>query len=505
MTGPRRLSIEALGAAIRGALADLAALLGPAGQAWLVGGAVRQALVGEPVEELDVAVPSGAIVLGRALADRRGGGFAVLDEERGVCRVPGPPPVDLADFRGPTLEADLHGRDVTVNALAVSVVALVASGAAVVEDPTGGLEDLAARRLRLCSPRAMADDPVRVLRAVRLALRPGWRLGKEVPGAARAAAPALIDVSAERVRDEIAAILGDPGSARGLRMLDRLGAMAALFPESGPMREASQPEPHRFDVWEHSLRAVEAADAIVAHPGTLGPHAGAAAEHLAEEMGDGLTRAHLLKLAALLHDVAKPETRSVAEGRIRFIGHEVVGAARAGEVARRLRLSGRAVATVERLVRHHLRPMHLAQSGEITRRARYRLHRDLGADARGLVILALADAAAVRGEEPAAVWAGPGGSVLRALMGGMAEAEEQAATPPLLRGKDVMEAFGLGPGPTVGRLLARAREAQALGLVSSREEALGYLAGGAASAEDRAPQGLPEGLSGAEPPGRDRS
>jgi poly(A) polymerase/tRNA nucleotidyltransferase (CCA-adding enzyme) len=489
--------MEILGADVRAALADIAALVGSVGRAWLVGGAVRQALLAEPVLELDVAVPSGAVALGRALADRRGAGFVVLDEERGVCRIPGALPVDLVDFRAPTLEADLQGRDVTVNALAVAVVPLVVTGVAPVEDATGGLADLVARRLRLCSPRALVDDPVRVLRVVRLAVAPGWRLGQDVEEAATAAAPALVDVSAERVRDELAAILGHPASGRGLRLLDHLGAMAVLLPESGPMRETSQPEPHRFDVWEHSLRTVEAADSIVAHPGTLGPHAAVVAQHLTEDMGDGLTRAHLLKLAALLHDVAKPSSRSVVDERIRFIGHEVVGAERAAAVAHRLRLSGRAVGTVERLVRHHLRPMHLAHSGEISRRARYRFHRDLGPDARDLILLALADASAVRGEEPAVVWAGPGeGSVLRQLMAGTVEAEQAATIRPLLRGEDVMEAFGLEPGPRVGRLLDRAREAQALGLVSSREEALGYLTGAGASGEESDPAGLLDGPGG---------
>jgi putative nucleotidyltransferase with HDIG domain len=240
------------------------------------------------------------------------------------------------------------------------------------------------------------------------------------------------------------------------------------------MRTTAQSEPHRFDVWEHSLRAVEAMDAVLAALDTI-DHAGTLRPHLAEVLGDGLTRAEVLKLAALLHDVAKPETRTVSDGRIRFIGHDVRGGERAVEVAHRLRLSARAARVLGRLVAHHLRPMHLGHAPVLTRRARHRFFRDLGDEARDLLLLALADAAAVRGEPPLVVWSGPGGALLRTLMAGVGEEERAATVAPLVSGEDVMTAFGLSPGPEVGRLLARARQAQALGTIATRQQALDYL------------------------------
>jgi putative nucleotidyltransferase with HDIG domain len=463
------------------ALACLSALLGPGRPAWVVGGALRDSLLGHPVGDLDVALPSGALTVGRVLADRLGSAFVALDERRGAGRVVGTVQVDLTDFRGPVLADDLRARDFTVNALAAPLHLLVSQGQAVVEDPTGGLRDLADRLVRLCAPAALRDDPVRALRGVRLALLPAWRLHPEVETAAREVAPAILTVAAERLRDELAALLGEPRAGWGLRTLDRLDVLAVLLPESRAMRETSQPEPHRFDVWEHSLRAVEAADVLAGHPESLGPWGERVADHLAEGLGDGLTRRETLKLAALLHDVAKPETRSEADGRVRFLGHDVKGAERAGEVAGRLRLSRHAGEVIQRLVRHHLRPMHLAQAGAITRRSRYRFSRDLGDEALDLVLLAVADAAAVRGDSPADIWNGPAGGVVRELLAAVGEDDAAASAPPLLRGEDVMEAFRLDPGPEVGRLLALAREAQALGLVSSREDALTYLRGSAGS------------------------
>jgi putative nucleotidyltransferase with HDIG domain len=241
------------------------------------------------------------------------------------------------------------------------------------------------------------------------------------------------------------------------------------------MKSAAQPEPHRFRVWEHSLRAVEAVEALLDNLAALAPGGEELAAHLAEPLGDGLTRREVLKLAALLHDVAKPETRRVVEGRVRFIGHDVLGAGMARVIGHRLRLSGAATGVLERLVRHHLRPMHLGQVPELTRRARYRFFRDLGDEARDLLLLALADAAAVRGDSPLDVWRGAAGKLVGDLLGGWEEDRARATVAPLLRGDDVMVAFGLSPGPEVGRLLALAREAQDLARVGTREEALAHL------------------------------
>ena len=469
------LSLDTFDAGVVDALRRLAALPGDV-PVWLVGGAVRDALLGRAVTEVDVAIAGSAGALGRALADATpGAGFVVLDEERDACRVVSDVDVDLARLRAAALADDLRGRDFTVNALAVDLRRLVREGGAAIADVTGGLADLAARRVRPCAPSALAADPARVLRAVRLAVRLGWALDAALQGALREAAPMVSAVSAERVRAELVAILAEPSAGRGLRLLDDVGALPILLPESMPMRETPQSEPHRFDVWEHSLRAVEAADRIVAELDALEPWGADLAAHLGEPLGDDVTRREALKLAALLHDVAKPETRSVDRGRVRFFGHDVRGAERAAAVAHRWRLSRRAGAVVERLVAQHLRPMHLGNAGGITRRARYRFFRDLGEDARDLVLLALADASAVRGDLPMAVWSGPGGSILRELMRGAGEEERAAATPPLLRGGDVMAALGLAPGREVGRLLERVREAQALGLVGTAEEALELL------------------------------
>jgi putative nucleotidyltransferase with HDIG domain len=450
----------------------------------LVGGAVRDAVLasggrfragaGRHPADLDVAIESGALDLGRRVAARLGVTFVALDTERGAARVvAGGARLDLTDWRAPTLADDLAARDFTVNALAVSVRELLSRGRARVIDPTGGLADLRARRLRLPDPRVLADDPLRALRGVRLEAALGLRLTSDAVTAIRAIAPRLAEVAAERVRDELLALLALPHAGRTLRRLDALGLLGVIVPEVEAMRVTPQPTPHRFPVLEHSLRAVAGADTVLGDLRALRPFGEELAAHMAEELGGEVRRGQILKLAALLHDVSKPETRRVVAGRVRFFEHDVIGAERAGAIAERLRLPTRARALLERLVRHHLRPMHLAAAGQVTPRARYRFFRDLREDTRDLLLLALVDAAAVTGQSPRAVWRRA--ALIRELLRGWEENQVGAGAPPLVRGEDVMERFGLRPGPAVGRLLERAREAQALGLVATREEALAYL------------------------------
>jgi putative nucleotidyltransferase with HDIG domain len=445
----------------------------------LVGGAVRDAKLPRARRpapaDLDVAVESGALDIARRVAARLGGAFVPLDPDRGAARVlTRGMCLDVTDWRAPTLEDDLAARDFTVNALAVPVRELLSRGRAGVIDPTGGLADLRSRRLRVHEPRVLAEDPLRTLRGVRLEAALGFRLTASTVRAIRVAAPGLAGVAAERIRDELLALLTLPRAAPALRRLDALGLLGVIVPEIEPMRGSTQPAPHRFPVLEHSLRAVAGADILVEELRELRPYGEELAAHMAEELGGGVRRGQVLKLAALLHDVSKPETRRLIDGRIRFFGHDVLGAARARDIAERLRLPVRARGVLERLVRHHLRLMHLAAAGRVTPRARYRFYRDLGEDTRDLLLLTLVDAAAVTGVSPRSIWRRA--SLVRDLLQGWEETPRAGpGAAPLVRGEDVMARFGIPPGPEVGRLLERAREAQGLGLVTTREEALAYL------------------------------
>lgn len=443
-------------------------------EAWLVGGLLRDLAAGAAQEggrvDLDVALPgSGAAAAAEVARVVRGTAFA-LDEAQGAWRVACPGPigdtVDLVPLRAPDLAGDLRGRDFTINAVAWDLL-----GERGLRDPLGGLVDLGRRRLALCSPASLTDDPLRVLRAYRFAFGLGLEWAEGLPAALASAAAGLATVSPERVRTELFAVLALPNGSRALRALAEHGVLVELFAFVRSWTSFDQGDYHSHDLLEHSLRAAEAAEALAADPERAGlPRPDALRRHLAEELEAGVSREALLKAVAFLHDLAKPETLTVEPGgRRRFLGHEVQGGHLLRRVLGDLRLGRRARAAAQNIVAAHLRLFGLAHQDPPTRSARLRYLRDLRADVPEALLLSIADEIAT-GPNPPALPA-----VLRASRELLAlhwEQREKREIPPLLRGRDLLEALGLAEGPAVGELLRRVAEAEARGEVATRGEAL---------------------------------
>ncbi len=468
---------------------------------WMVGGAVRDLLLGRPVHDWDYVVEREALALARAVADALGGAYFALDDVRGIGRVLLPPAagvrvvLDFADLRGATLEDDLRARDFTINALAVGM------GGGLV-DPTGGQADLEARLIRVPDPRAFERDPVRLLRAVRLAAELRFTIEEVTEGLLRHNAPRLVLASPERVRDELLRLLALDGAAEPLARLAEFDLLASVLPEVADTRGVGQSLPHRFDVWQHTLRVVEALEGVlaactgrgeagpsphVAAPAAalealeqaLGPYAPQLEAHLAQPTSQaGTRRAVLLRLSALLHDIGKPLTRSEgADRRVHFYGHEEIGAEQAELRMQELRFTREEAARVATVVGGHMRLSHLAEAGAVTARAVYRFFRALGDAGVEAVLLALADHLATWGPDlQPERWA----RRLRAaetLLGDYFTRRERTVAPqPLLRGRDLIRELGLAPGPRLGRVLDELLEAQAAGEIETREQALALAA-----------------------------
>jgi poly(A) polymerase len=470
----------------------------PAGmQVWLVGGAVRDALLRRPVHDFDFVVTGDALAGARALADALGGAYYPLDSERGVGRVVlaregGRITLDFSRLRGPDLAADLAARDFTINAIAADIAA---PGARI--DPLRGERDLRGKIIRACSPTALDDDPLRALRAVRLAAELRFRIDKPTLAAVRAQAERLAQVSIERRRDELLRCLGGPRPAAAIRTLDRLGLMPALIPELPALHGITQSPPHVYDVWGHTLTALgrladvlavldpiydvdKASDLTLGLVSLrLGRHRQALGGHLATALNDDERPVRtLLLLACLLHDIGKPATRTVEpDGRIRFFDHDQVGAGITQARLTELRLSTDEVQRVSAIVAHHLRPLQLSDEAEVTRRAVYRFYNQTGEAGIDVVLLSLADCLGTYGDGPPPVdeW-NRLLDVCSQLLRAYFETPTQAIHPPvLLSGHDVMSEFGVEAGPRLGRLLAELREAQAAGEVADRGAARNWV------------------------------
>lgn len=449
-------------------------------RAWLVGGVVRDRALGrQPREDVDIVIDGDVKEAARALtAKARGeGGLAAcfpLSEKFGGWRVvsrSGAWQVDLEPLRGGSLEADLLLRDFTVNAIAEPI-----SGGVMI-DPLGGLEDLAARALRVAGPAAFQDDPLRVLRLARIAVELELRPEPSTLHLARASAGRLRAVAAERVFAELCRMLDAPAAVRGFRLLGEMDALSAVLPEVERLKDVPQSRFHHRDVYGHTMEALEQVVALQRAPVSLLPVAGPhVAALLSEPLADGLTRGSALRWGALLHDIAKPATYAVRErdGRITFIGHDALGAQTAVEMLGRLRASERLQSHVAGLVLHHLRLGFLVHEPQpLSRRTVYAYLRQAGAVAVDVTLLSIADRLATRGDN-AQEAIEKHMRVAQAMLQDALSWHRQGPPRPLLRGDLLARELGIEPGPKLGELLEALREAQYAGEVANQEAALAY-------------------------------
>jgi poly(A) polymerase len=287
------------------------------------------------------------------------------------------------------------------------------------------------------------------------------------------------------VREELLRLLAAPHSERFLPYLDELGLVTAIIPELVEAKGVKQPKEHFWDVFDHSVKTVIAVDFILHEGGwqyagdevlTTIPWSESLARHFSREVSHGSTRRVLLKLAALLHDVSKPQTRAIAEdGRMRFLGHGKLGAEVVAGILERLRFSSKEIKLVEVMVREHLRPGQMSQGGLPTRRAIYRYFRDTEGAGIDILFLSLADHLATRGPKLDLAGYKEHARMVEYVLTQHFEQERVIIPPKLVSGHDLINVFGLNPGPKIGKLLEAVREAQASGEIATREEALSYI------------------------------
>jgi poly(A) polymerase len=437
---------------------------------WLVGGTVRDALLGRPLVDHDLVVaddPRGAAM---DLAQASGGHAFQLSEEFGAWRVVAPDrawQADVTSMQGGAIEADLGLRDFTVNAIAIPL-----AGTELV-DPYGGVADVDARILRAVGETAFRDDPLRTMRLARFACELGFEVEERTRRLAGEEARSLARVSPERSFYEFRRLIVSPDPLTGLALMDETGVLAELLPELEALKGVEQNPYHHLDVWGHTLEVLAQLLEVERDPEPLfGQQAAAVERELERPLADELTRGQALRLGALLHDIGKPATRAVsAEGRVLFWGHDDLGARMSRDVARRLRAAAATGDYLAELARHHLRLGFLVHQRPLSRRDIYRYLRSCEPVELEVTVLTTADRLATQGERTRREAIEDHLELARTLTG---EALAWRADPPRppVTGEELMDALGLDPGPEVGRLLEELREAAFAGEVRSKDEAL---------------------------------
>jgi putative nucleotidyltransferase with HDIG domain len=447
-------------------LAELARIV-PGG--WLVGGSVRDRLLDRETADYDVTI-AGPVVDAARMLGRAAGGYAFeLSEAFGAWRVVAHDrawQVDVLPLNGATIEEDLARRDFTINAIAAP---LAEPGYI---DPFHGLEDLRARRVRAVSPDVFERDPLRTLRLARIACELGFAVDGETLELARRAPPALAEVAPERVFVELRRVICGPAALRGLDLMDDVGVTEVILPELAALRGVEQSRFHHLDVADHTRSVLAEAIALERDPERLaGAEAPALTSYLAAPLANELNRAQALRFGALLHDIAKPQTRAVTpQGRVTFMGHDEAGARLASDILGRLRASDRLRDHVAALTRHHLRLGFMVHEMPLSRRAVYDYLHATAPVAVDVTLLSVADRLATRGDNAEKAIAKHLTLARQMLAEGLAWIADPPRPP--LRGDELARALGIKPGPMVGGLLAELEAASFSGEVATREEAI---------------------------------
>jgi putative nucleotidyltransferase with HDIG domain len=465
MSLPERLLDEPLVAAARRALA------GGEG-AWVVGGAVRDALLGEAVADLDLAVAGDPGAVAKAVAREIGEHAFELSAEFGTWRVASAErswQVDVTTLRGSDIEADLADRDFTIGAVAVPL----GGGEAI--DPFGGLVDLEARRLRAVGAGSFGSDPLRLLRAARLAAELRLEIDPETISLAHAAAERAAEPAGERQLAELRQLLGGPDPLRGIALLDELRLTAVVLPELEALRGVGQGPNHHLDVHDHTLAVLEHT-LEVEHD--LARFGGERAEEisvlLAEPLADEMTRGTALRFGALFHDIGKPATRAEVNGFVGFRGHDQVGAEIIGGICGRLRASRRLTRHLQGLTLHHLRLGFLIPEAPLPARRVHEYLRATEPVAVDVTLLTVADRLSARGHGPIASPEMVEAHLALAsqMLAAALDWRRDGPPDPLLRGDELATMLGIEQGPRLGEVLAELEAAQYAGEVSDREGAV---------------------------------
>jgi putative nucleotidyltransferase with HDIG domain len=250
--------------------------------------------------------------------------------------------------------------------------------------------------------------------------------------------------------------------------MDAIGLLEGIIPHIAVMRGVLQGGYHHLDVWKHSLEVVHQMEEVAAE---LQSHA-RLGQYFQEEIGGGHSRLALLKLAALAHDIGKPETRKQEGDRMTFHGHEHAGERITRLMAKHLKVSVKERYFLENTVRMHLRPGYLSNFKEPTEKAIFRYMREAREEAVSIAVLAMADQRATRGPLTTAAKAKHHDRICRRLIDGYFQEQDKPVRDRLLTGHDLIKTLKLKPSPLFAEILTAVDEAQALGKISSKSQAM---------------------------------
>ncbi len=476
-----------------------------------VGGIVRSSLLHRQSADLDITLPKADVAAAaRELGRRLKAAVFEMDAELGVWRVVTHKEkiqIDLAAYQGKDLKADLLRRDFTFNSLAYPVAALPQIVVTPRKNDTahillkklqrkeiidycGGGEAVAAKMIDRNNPHIFKDDPLRMLRAFRSAAELGFTISNRTLLQIKKDHALIGQSAGERIHEELERLFSTSKAYENLRLMDKYGLLTAIFPELEAQRVCAEVYYGKGGVLKHTLEVFHRMEYLLDHLPKAFPK-------YAKKLAPYAQNKPLYKMAALLHDIAKPATAKVMGDRLRFFYHEEKGAKMAKTVLERLHYSRADMRLIGAMIGEHLRPSNLASNDVITDRGAYHFFRDLGEAAVPMLLLCWADYASYVTDSQlrrilpksslpmmtiaqAQKTANIGKTlrhiqVLTLLFKKFFDTPKKVQPARLITGRDVMDTLSLPPSPKIGAILEAVAVAQVEGKVSSKEEALAFI------------------------------
>lgn len=436
---------------------------------YIVGGAVRDRLLGADSHDIDIAVQGNPQNLATQIANRTHSRVIPLGQRKhALFRVVTPSHIiDITALQGGSIEADLNRRDFTINAIAYEVWTHN------VIDVTRGIKDIRDRQIRLVSPTGYQADPIRLLRTYRLASQLGFQIAADTRRLLHQEAASIRKPAVERIQAELASILAGPRVHYWLKSMTASRILFHILPELEALVGCRQGRQHEFDVFDHSLQTVLALENLTNGLINTKPEIASLFDSLNSQR-----RIHL-HLAALLHDIGKPISREKSSsGHIRFHDHDKVGARISAAIGKRLRLPGKNIESIVQLVRHHLRPLHLFKAfkhNQLGSKGMTRFFMQTQGFTNDLLMLSLADMRA-KTKEPMEFLNEFENFLANVVIRHAAEFIFRSETPALINGFDLIHTLHLTPSPLFKTILRRIREAQLSGQITDAKEALALAA-----------------------------
>ncbi len=441
---------------------------------YIVGGSLRDRLLGRIPTDVDIAVHGDPEPFAQELATKLNSRVIAMGKQaHPMFRVVTQNRIfDISPLQGSTIEEDLRQRDFTVNALAYEILS------AKIIDVTHGLQDIQDRQIRQVSKTCFQADPLRLLRAFRIAAQLDFQIGKHTLNTIQNNAHLISATAAERIRSELFGILKASNTHEWLRKMDDTGILFNVLPEMAAMKGCLQNRHHDFDVFEHTIQTVHHVEVLTIQDQNRNPG------HRSLMKPMNVHRQTRLKLAALLHDIGKPlNMHRAIDGHVRFTGHASTGARLVANLGDRLRFSRNEIEHATKTVRYHLRPLFLfnaRQKKTLTQRGITRFFMKTHGVTADILLLSLAD---MRAKQVSAHITGPEFELFVKELAHRYDVDFRPSLeiPSLISGHDLIHHLHLTPSPLFKQILARTREHQLAGRITTRKEALKFAAGVIAS------------------------